>query len=137
MDFAQQAKTNYTKLKNKLGFKGKDTKPGDLMSEANVRASAAKEAEGIFKKTNPKMADRYGNFPKTGPSMPSAYNAEAKRIEDQVTKTRLNQAKAKKDNFHTGAQTFITGAKKLGMTVKAEGGELIAYPKKKTIKKSK
>lgn len=32
-------------------------------------------------------------------------------------------------NYHEEAQKYITGAKKLGMKVKAEGSELIAYPK--------
>lgn len=33
------------------------------------------------------------------------------------------------ENYHTQAQKYITGAKKQGMKVKAEGEELIAYPK--------
>ena len=32
-------------------------------------------------------------------------------------------------NYHEKAQAYITDAKKKGMTVKAEGSELIAYPK--------
>ena len=34
-------------------------------------------------------------------------------------------------NYHTNAQNFINSAKSKGMTVKNEGSELIAYPKKK------
>lgn len=39
----------------------------------------------------------------------------------------------KSPTYHERAQTFIKGAKAKGMTVKAEGSELIAYPKKKNV----
>ena len=41
------------------------------------------------------------------------------------------------DNYHTKAQKYITSAKKKGMTVKAEKGELIAYPKGSKAKPTK
>jgi hypothetical protein len=61
-----------------------------------IKQNAAKEAEKIFIKTNPGTADKNGNFPQVGPNMPKAYNKEAKRIERQVIKTRVEQSKKSK-----------------------------------------
>lgn len=35
------------------------------------------------------------------------------------------------DNYHQKAQKYINSAKKMGMTVKAEGEEIIATPRKR------
>ncbi len=40
------------------------------------------------------------------------------------------------NDYHNKAQKFIKSAKSKGMTVKAEGGELIAYPKGMSAKKT-
>ena len=45
----------------------------------------------------------------------------------------LSKREAKQPSYHEKAQKFISSAKSKGMSVKAEGGELIAYPKKKTV----
>lgn len=58
-----------------------------------VKQNAIREGEQIFKKTNPGMAMKDGSFPKTGPTMSKAYNAEANRIQKQVVNTRLEQYK--------------------------------------------
>jgi hypothetical protein len=60
-----------------------------------VKQKAAKEAEQIFMKLNPKMAMKDGNFPKSSPEMTPEYNKEAQRITRQVLKTRVSQFKSK------------------------------------------
>lgn len=65
-------------------------------AKQEVKRKAIKEAEQIFMKLNPQMAMRDGSFPKSGPTMPKAYNKEARRVEKQVVKTRVKQWKAKK-----------------------------------------
>ncbi len=68
----------------------------NLKERKQVKTKAKKEAEQIFMKLNKDMAMRDGSFPKTSPSMPRAYNKEAKRTEKQVVKTRLKQMRAKR-----------------------------------------
>lgn len=49
---------------------------------------------------------------------------------DNGTVQKMNQpASNSPQSYHDQAQRFIKGAKALGMTVQAENGELIAYPK--------
>jgi len=67
------------------------------MSKQQVKAAAAKEAEKIFMKNNPKWADKNGNFPKLDSSnRNTAYGREARRVESQVIKTRVSQYKKSK-----------------------------------------
>ena len=66
----------------------------NIKEKKEVKRKAIKEAEQIFMKTNPKMAMKDGSFPKTSQHTPKAYNKEAKRVQDQVVKTRIKQMKA-------------------------------------------
>ena len=67
-----------------------------IREKKEVKRKAKVEAEKIFMKLNPKMADKSGNFPKVnGNNATTKYGKEARRVEKQVVKTRMAQYKNK------------------------------------------